>query len=200
MHQSPLFRRVTASLLACTLLASCSAPASDSDSGQKAAASQAGDASAAKVAAPQAQGGGRFAKQIQELATTKIVTCPAGFFPQDSATFATTSTADTTFNVPGGHALYLPAGAVPVGTQFVVKQALPDTAALDIRPIPATVQYDTLVSLTVNYAMCVPASDTTPKKLYLDENGDLKYAGGANRNKKVTAWLEHFSIYIVGGN
>lgn len=198
MSQSPLFRRVTASLLACTLLASCSGPESDSEAGQKAASLA--DASAAKVAAPEAQGGGRFAKQIQELATTDILTCPAGFFPQDSVTFATTSAADTTFNVPGGHALYLPAGAVPVGTQFVVKQAMPDTAAVDIRPIPATVQYDTLVSLTVNYAMCVPASDSTPKKLYLDENGDLKYAGGANRNKKVTGWLEHFSIYIVAGN
>lgn len=199
MSQSPLFRRATVSLVACALLASCSA--SDSEAGEKAAASQAADASAAKVAAPQAQGGGRFAKHIQTLATTKIVTCSAAnFLPVDSVTFATTSTADTTFHVPGGHALYLPANAVPSGTQFVVKQALADTAALDIRPIPATVQYDTLVSLTVRYANCVPASDTTPKTLFLDENGDLTPVGNANRSKKVTAWLEHFSIYIVGGN
>lgn len=198
MIRNELFRRITAAAVTCALLAACTEPESDSKAGPKAFAGL--DASAAKVAAPQAQGGGRFAKQIQKLATTKIVTCPSGFFPQDSVTFATTSSADTTFHVPGGHALYLPAGVVPVGTQFVVKQALPDTAALDIRPIPSTVQYDTLVSLTVNYAMCVPASDTTPKTLYLDENGDLTFAGNANRSKKVTGWLEHFSVYIVGGN
>ncbi|HEX8316984.1 hypothetical protein [Longimicrobium sp.] len=198
MHQYPLFRRVTASLLAFALLASCSAPEGDTKAGA--------DASAAKVAAPEAQaqgGGGRFAKAIQNLATTKIVTCNGnGFFPQDSVVFvvdSTISTNDTTFNVPGGHALYLPMNAVSAGTQFVVKQAMPDTAAVNVRTIPEPVAYDTLVSLTVNYAMCNFGADTS-KTLFRDSASHLSPVGNANRNKKVTAWLEHFSIYIVGGN
>ncbi|HZG42241.1 MAG TPA: hypothetical protein VEY93_04705 [Longimicrobium sp.] len=199
MIRDDLFRRITASLLACTLLASCSAPESDS----KADAKSQADASAAKAGAPEAQGGGRFGKAIQNLATTKIVTCKGnGFFPVDSVIFAadnTISTNDTTFNVPGGHALYLPMNAVPAGTQFVVKQGLPDTAAVSVRPIPDPVQYDTLVSLTVNYANCVAAGDTSHKTLFRDSAG-LHPVGNANHNKKVTAWLEHFSIYIVGGN
>jgi hypothetical protein len=199
MHQLPVFRRVTASLLACTLLASCSAPEGDS----KADARSQADASAAKVGAPEAQGGGRFAKAIQNLATTKIVTCKGnGFFPADSVIFAvdsTISTNDTTFNVQGGHALYLPMNAVPAGTQFVVKQAMPDTAAVNVRTIPEPVQYDTLVSLTVNYATCDFGTDTS-KTLFRDSANHLSPVGNANRNKKVTAWLEHFSIYIVGGN
>ena len=199
MIRSPLFRRATAALLACALLASCSAPEDETKAGSKSGA----DASAAKVGAPEAQGGGRFAMAIQKLATTRIITCQGnGFFPQDSVTFtvdSTIGTNDTTFNVPGGHAIYLPRNAVPAGTQFVVKQGRPDTAAVDVRTIPEPVQYDTLVSLTVNYATCVTASDTS-MTLFLDSATHLFPRGHANKNQKVTGWLEHFSTYIVGGN
>jgi hypothetical protein len=192
MTPTPLFRRFAA-LTACALLAACSEPASDSKSGV--------DASAAKMAAPAAPaaGGGRLANEIHKLATTKILLCPAGFF-SGTDTFTVASGADTTFNMPGGHALGIPAGAVPTGTQFVVTRAIADTAALDISVIPTTVVPDTVVYLTVNYAACVSPSDTTRKTLFRDEGGHLTIVGTANKNKKVTGALDHFSIYIIGGN
>lgn len=194
MTPTPLFRRFAAALAACALLAACTEPASDSKS--------APDASAAKVADPAASaaGGGRMASEIQKLATTKILPCPAGFF-SGADTFTVTSAADdTTFHMTGGHALGIPAGAVPNGTQFVVTRAIADTAALDISVTPATVQPDTVVYLTVNYAPCVIPSDTSQKILFRDSSSHYKVVGTANKNKKVTGALDHFSTYIVGGN
>jgi hypothetical protein len=193
MIRNDLFRRITASLLACTLLASCSAPASDSKDGQK--------ASAAKEAAPAAPGGGasRAPGDIAFLATARPLSCTGtGFFPMDSVIVTATGRWQNA-PVQGGHFLRFDTAAVDSGTVFIVKRAYADTAALEVRPAAPPVQYKGLVGLTINYASCAGA-DTTGYGLFRRENGELRLKGNANRNRTVTAELEHFSIYIVAGN
>jgi hypothetical protein len=199
MSQNSLFRRVTASLLACTLLASCSAPAPDSDDSQKASAGP--DASAAKVAAPAGQGGGasRAPGDIAFLATARPLACAGtGFFPVDSAIVTATGRWQRA-SVPGGHFLRFDTAAVDSGTMFIVKRAYADTAALEVRPAAPPVQYKGLVGLTINYRNCAGA-DTTGYALFRKDSTGLELQGRANRNRTVTAELDHFSTYIVAGN
>lgn len=190
MTRNAPFRRATASLLAFSLLASCTGPASDSKAGE-------GAGSAAKVAAPGAPGG-RAAADVAFLATARPLHCPGnGFFPQDTVTVTATGRWQNAA-VPGGHFLRFDTAAVDSGSQFIVTRAYADTAALQVQPV-GSVAYRGLVGLTISYATCAGA-DTTGYGLFRQDSTELRLQGRANRNRSVTAELDHFSTYIVAGN
>ncbi len=195
MHQLPLFRRFALALAACALLAACTEPAPEAGKGIE----KAQEGEAAKMAAPQnAHGPGRAA-DIAALASADPLPCAVpGFFPVAADTVTVTADSQQ-ITVPGGHALVFYMGAVPIGTKFVVTQPDSTLASLSVEPV-GPVTYSNFVGLTINYNTCIPASDTRKFLMFRDDDGDLRWVGNANRGRKVSATLEHFSVYIVGGN
>jgi hypothetical protein len=129
--------------------------------------------------------------------------CPSASFFEPSRSFEFAVPAEGgTISLPHGHQIVFPRGAVPAGSRYRVSRARNEFAALRFDTIgTAPSNFSAPAMLTLNHAACGFGAPGSGFDIYLwGEDDVLRPRRGTNQGQRISAPIDHFSVYAIGSN